>query len=59
MIDAKLKDAIAIGPHLTHVSQAGGNERSSRKGEQGDAANNPSFDVPCSRYHLAPLESAN
>jgi hypothetical protein len=32
MINAKLEDAIAIGPHLVQVGQAGGNERSSGEG---------------------------
>jgi hypothetical protein len=46
MINAKLEDAIAIGPHLVNVRQAGGDKRSSGKGNQGDGANRPSLRFP-------------
>jgi hypothetical protein len=46
MINAKLEDAIAIGTHLIHLHQAGSDERSSGKGNQGDDANSPSFQFP-------------
>src|ERR1700685_3357551 len=50
MIDKKLEDAIAIGPHLIHMHQAGSNERSSGKGNQGDGANSPSFRFPAFKF---------
>jgi hypothetical protein len=43
MVNAKLEDAIAVGPHLAGMRKAGSDERSSGKGNQGDAANGPSF----------------
>jgi hypothetical protein len=46
VINAKLKDAIAIRPDLVHVRKTGCNEGSSGKGNQGDAANVPLFECP-------------
>jgi hypothetical protein len=46
VINAKLKDAIAGGAHWVQVHPAGGSERSSGKGNQGDAANRPSVKLP-------------
>jgi hypothetical protein len=52
MIYAKPEDAIAIGSHLLHVRQARTNQRSSGKGNQGDAANSPSFAFPAVECHV-------
>jgi hypothetical protein len=46
MVNVHLKNAIAIGPYLSHVHPAGGHERSSEKGKQSDGANTPSFRFP-------------
>src|SRR5579864_5893910 len=46
MINAKLEDAIAVGPHLAYVRQASSKKRSNGEGNQGDAANSPSFRFP-------------
>jgi hypothetical protein len=46
VINAKLEDAIAIGPHLAEVRQASSKERSNGKGNQGDAANSPPLESP-------------
>jgi hypothetical protein len=51
MVNVHLKNAIAIGPHLVNVHQAGSNERSSGKGNQGDGGNCPSFEFPAIEQH--------
>src|ERR1700733_11270090 len=60
MINAKLKDAIAVGAHAIHVHPAVSSERSSGKGNQGDAANRPSlkfpyFSFPAVEFHGSSL----
>src|SRR4029077_223167 len=54
MINAKLENAVAIGPHLVEMRQAGGDERSSGKGKQRDAASGPAFRLPETRRHGCP-----
>jgi hypothetical protein len=58
VINAKLEDVIAVGPHVVNVSQARSNERSGGVRKQGSGANKPSlgfpvFEIPedeCHRY---------
>jgi hypothetical protein len=45
MINTKLEDAIAIGTHSIHGHQAGSDERSSGKGNQGDDANSSKVSI--------------
>src|ERR1700724_2859531 len=54
MINAKLENAVAIGPHLVEMRQAGGDERSSGKGKQRDAASGPAFRLPETGCHGYP-----
>jgi hypothetical protein len=46
MVNVHLKNAIAIGPYLSHMHPGGSHERSSDKGKQSDGANTPSFGFP-------------
>jgi hypothetical protein len=46
MINAKLEDAIAVGPYLLNVSQAGSNERPGNKGKLSHRPNPPSLRSP-------------
>src|SRR5947209_19456880 len=50
MINAKLEDAIVVGPHLVHVSQTGDNKRSRGKRKHGDGANSPSVRLPALEF---------
>jgi hypothetical protein len=56
VINAKLKNAIAVGPRLVNVRQTGSNQRSSDKGKQSHGANPsslrfPAFDFPAVECH--------
>jgi hypothetical protein len=51
VINAKLEDAIAIGPHLIHVHQAGGHERSSGEANQTDTENGPAVQFRRVDFH--------
>jgi hypothetical protein len=65
VINAKLEDAIAVGPHVVNVSKASGNERSGDERKQGSGANAASLGfsafeflgVECHRYSF--LDDAN
>src|ERR1700734_4181720 len=50
MVNVHLKNAIAVGPYLSHVHPAGSHERSSDKGKQSDGANSPSLGFPAVEF---------
>jgi hypothetical protein len=60
VIKAKLEDAIAVGPHVVHVSEARSHERSGGERKQGNGAKTGSPEFPaveCHRYSF--LDDAN
>jgi hypothetical protein len=50
VINAKLEDAIAVGPRVVNVSKAGSNERSGRERKQGNGANTASLGFPAFEF---------
>src|SRR5580658_10301976 len=51
VINAKLEDAIAVGPHVVHVSQARSHERSGGERKQGNGAKTSSPEFPAYEFH--------
>jgi cytochrome c len=54
VIDPKLEDAIAVGPHLLNMSKAGSNECAGCERKQGHGAKAPSLGTPA--FEFPPVE---